>query len=63
MGQKLVKYYEYINNLMGLQGKQELARLTHVPSIIAGTTPDSLENIQKFRDAVAQITKKEAPNY
>jgi len=38
--EKLVGYYEFIEDKMGLQGKTALARLTSRPSIIVASIPD-----------------------
>lgn len=56
MGQKLVKYYEYIEAQRGRDGKVALAKLTKVASIVAGGQPDSPELLQRFREAIREIT-------
>jgi hypothetical protein len=63
MGEKLIMYYKYVGDLKGFMGKVELAKLTLMPTTIAAAAPDSPEHIQKFREAVEKITKKESPSY
>ena len=58
-----MRYYKLIEDKMGMEGKQRLAKLTLVPSIIAATEPDSDENIERFRDAIKQLTGEAAPRY
>lgn len=61
MGARLMKYYQYINEKMGLAGKQKLAFQTKIPSLAAATAPDSEENVRKFMEAVKSITNERAP--
>jgi hypothetical protein len=63
MAEKLMKYYKYASDEVGLQGRMKLAQLTKTPSTKAAIDPDSPETIQKFMDAIAEITGKPAPNY
>ncbi len=61
MGDKLLKLYDYAGKTGGLPMKMRLAVATGIPSPKAGETPDTPENIAKFRAAIKQITGKEAP--
>lgn len=61
MGKRLEKYYDFIEEQMGREGKIELAKLTTIPSVVAPSLPDSEENIQKFRQAIEKIIGIEAP--
>lgn len=63
MAEKLLKYYRYIYDLKGLEGKLALAKITDIPSLIAAMEPDSEENIKIFKDAVKQVTGKNAPDF
>ena len=63
MAEKLIKYYKYIFEQKGYAGKVELAMLTKIPAVIAATESDSVENIEKFKEAVKKITDKPAPEY
>ena len=63
MAERLLQYYKYIGELMGLEGKIKLAQMTKIPSTQAALKPDNKENIQRFREAVEQLTGKEAPIY
>ncbi|HCT30667.1 MAG TPA: hypothetical protein DIW31_08000 [Bacteroidales bacterium] len=62
MAEKLVKYYKYIGDSMGIDGRMKLAFETKIPSLSAANFPDSPENIQKFKDAIQKITGNPAPN-
>ena len=63
MAEKMMLYYKFVTDKMGMDGKQRLARLTLIPSMIAATEPDSDEKIALFRDSVKQITGETAPQY
>ncbi|HUB14693.1 MAG TPA: hypothetical protein VMB34_22275 [Acetobacteraceae bacterium] len=61
MAEKLVKYYELIEATAGPTAKMRMAMITVVPSMIAARTPDTAENIAKFRKAFKDITGKDPP--
>ena len=61
MGMKLAKYYRYIIEEKGVQGRIELGVLTKISSIVAPLQPDSPENIKLFRESIKKITGKEPP--
>lgn len=61
MGQKLAKIFELVQADMGIQGKMRLAMKTCVSSNAAMDTPDSPENVAKFKDAFKEITGKDCP--
>jgi hypothetical protein len=63
MAEKLLKYYKYINDHQGLQGKITLAQKTIIPSQRAAMEPDSPENIMIFKKAIAEITGSPAPDF
>ena len=63
MGMKLMQYYKYVNDELGLKGKMQLATETNVPSTKAALEPDSTENVMKFKQAVSQLTGKDAPDF
>ncbi|UYP47172.1 hypothetical protein NEF87_003457 [Candidatus Lokiarchaeum ossiferum] len=63
MGQKLMKYYQYIKDEKGYEGKVELAKKTMINSLIAANVEDSDQNIAKFKEAIQKITGKAAPIY
>ena len=56
MGAKLEKAYQIAKDKAGAQGRMRLAILTKVPSNKAGSEPDSPDNIQKFEQALKEIT-------
>lgn len=61
MAEKLIKYYEYVKSIKGLQGAMALAIHTKIPSTKAAFEPDSEDNIKVFKDAVEKVTDKPAP--
>lgn len=63
MAEKLVKYYAYVFEEKGYEGKVLLAALTQIPAVMAAAEPDSEDNLKKFKEAVEQITQKPAPEY
>jgi hypothetical protein len=63
MGEKLLKYYQYIYKVKNVSGRMALAQKTNMPSPRAAEQPDSPENINLFRNAVAEITGEKAPLY
>jgi hypothetical protein len=61
MGDKILLYYKYIFEKAGSEGKIRLAQMTHVPSVIAAMEPDTPELIERFREAIEEITGQLAP--
>jgi len=61
MGQKLVKYYEFAAKNGGLPVQMRIAMATGVTSANAATVPDTPDVIEKFKNAIKQITGKDAP--
>lgn len=63
MADKLMQYYKYIGEELGVGAKIKLATVTKMPSTKAALAPDSPENIEIFRRAVADLTGKAAPTF
>lgn len=63
MAEKLIKYYKFIREKAGFEGKIDLATTTKIPSTRAALEPDSEINIQKFKKAIKKITGEEAPDF
>ena len=63
MADRLMQYYQYVSEQAGLNGKVKLAQMTNIPSTKAAVEPDSQDAIQKFKDAIREITGKAAPSY
>ena len=61
MGEKLVRYYDFVKERTGAKGTMRLALMTMVPSKKAQETADDPETLAKFRDAIKQITGEDAP--
>jgi hypothetical protein len=62
MAEKLMLYYKYAKDTLGLQGQMKLAAETKIPSTKAAMEPDSPENIALFKKAIEAITGKPAPH-
>ena len=62
MAEKLLRYYEYIQEKEGFVGKVRLAQLTRIPSVQAAVELDTPEMIERFQKAIEAITGKPAPN-
>ena len=56
-----MKYYQYVKDEKGYEGKVELAKKTRISSLVAANVDDSPENIAKFKEVVKNITGKAAP--
>ncbi|MFH0875033.1 MAG: hypothetical protein V1859_03785 [archaeon] len=63
MGEILLKYYKYVADLKGLEGKILLAQKTKIPSPNAAIEPDSAKNIELFKQSVTEIIGKPAPTF
>lgn len=61
MAEKLMMYYQFINDIDGLAGKVKLASYTKIPSTKAALEPDTKENVEQFRHAIEAITGKAPP--
>ncbi|MFI5312049.1 MAG: hypothetical protein ACHQQ3_12495 [Gemmatimonadales bacterium] len=60
MGVKLVGYYETASKEYGALGRMKLALLTQISSTKAANEADSIDNVKKFEDAIAQLRKAAA---
>lgn len=63
MGKILLKYYEHVIKVKGVEGKNQLGMMTKISSIVAPLQPDSPENIKLFRDAILKITGANPPDF
>lgn len=61
MGERLMRYYKYVQDELGLQGKMKLAMESKMPSTLAATEPDSEANVSILRSAIEKLTGKPAP--
>ena len=61
MGQRLVQLIEFAKKCGGMSAQMRLAMKTCVTTGQAGTLPDSAEMVQKFREAVKEVTGQEPP--
>lgn len=58
MGLKLFSYFDQASKIGGIEGRVALARYTGYNSFSAKTLDDTVDNIQKFEKAMAQIKKE-----
>jgi hypothetical protein len=63
MAEVLIKYYKFIREKAGFEGKIDLATTTKIPSTMAALEPDTPENIKKFKEAIKKITGDYPPEY
>ena len=61
MGEKLVKYYEFVTQKAGAKGAMRLALMTMVPSRKAQGAEETPEIVSKFHTAAKLITGEEPP--
>jgi hypothetical protein len=61
MADKLMRYYQYVLEEAGINGKVKLAQMTKIPSNKAAMEPDTPQTIKQFREAITQITGKPTP--
>jgi hypothetical protein len=59
MGQKLIEIYKFVADNSGIQGKMKLAIETKIPSTKAAFEPDSIENVELFKEKAMKITGKD----
>jgi hypothetical protein len=55
MGKLLLKYYDDAKAKAGVQGQIKLAMLTKMSSKVAESAPDSMENINVFKEALSKL--------
>ncbi len=63
MAERLLQYYTYITDELGMEGKVRLAQETKIPAAVAAVAPDSQINLQTFRAAVERLTGEPAPQF
>ena len=61
MGAKLEKLFEFAMDNGGLATRMRVSMMSAIPSATAGDLPDSPENIAKLKDAIKEVTGKDAP--
>ncbi len=63
MGKRLLQYYQFVGEKVGLNGKVKLARSTKISLTQAAREPDDVVNLELFRTAVQEIVNEVPPNY
>jgi hypothetical protein len=63
MGEKLVKYYDWLQQQGGLPMKMRLAMKTNFPSAKASMVSDTPDILNKFHAACKEIAGKEPPRF
>ena len=61
MGEKLVRYYQLVEEKAGLLGKVRLAMKTSIPSHKAKSEEDSKENLALFVKIIKEILGTDVP--
>jgi len=61
MGEKILKYFNYMGNLEGFKGKIRLSQKIKIPVTQAAMMPDTLEYIEIFKKAIEELTGKPMP--
>ena len=61
MGEKLLKYYQWLEHEGGLAAKLQLAQKTKIPSVNAAMMPDDPATIAMLKAAAKEIAGKEPP--
>lgn len=62
MGEQILEYYKYVEQLKGAKGKIKLAQKTKIPITKAAMLPDSPKYIEAFKKAVEELTGKPIPD-
>jgi hypothetical protein len=55
MAEKIVKYFEFAQSRGGVALKVKLAMKSTITSVTASSFPDSADNIQRIRSALAEL--------
>jgi hypothetical protein len=63
MGKRLLQYYQFVGEKVGLNGKVKLARSTKISLTQAAREPDDVVNLELFRTAVQEIVNEVPPDY
>jgi hypothetical protein len=63
MGDRLLKYFDWIKGKSGMQGQMRLAMKSGMSSTKAATEADSDANLQKVHAAAKEIAGSEPPKF
>jgi predicted nuclease with TOPRIM domain len=63
MGEIMLKYFKYVGDEVGVEGRMKLSQLTKTNSIRAATAEDTVKTIDVFKKAVQEITGNKAPEF
>ena len=63
MGEKILKYFNYIAELEGFKGKIRLSQRIKIPITQAAMMPYSPEYIETFKKAIEELTGKPVPEF
>ena len=61
MGEKMIKLYDFTQEVGGVEARMRLSVVSGISSFRAKSDPDTPENIQKLKDAIEEITGQNAP--
>lgn len=63
MGEKILKYFNYMAELEGFRGKIKLSQKIKIPVTQAAMMPDSQEYLDLFKKAIEELTGKTPPDF
>ena len=63
MGEKILKYFNYIAELEGFKGKIKLSQKIKIPITQAAMMPDDPEYIETFKQAIEDLTGLPVPEF
>lgn len=63
MGEKILRYFNYIAELEGFKGKIKLSQKIKIPITQAAMMPDSPEYIETFKKAIEELTGRSVPDF
>ncbi len=63
MGEKILKYFNYIAKLEGFKGKIKLSQKIKIPITQAAMMPDTPEYMELFKNALEELTGRPVPNF
>ena len=61
MGEKILKYFDYMAQLEGFRGKIRLSQKIKIPVTQAAMMPDTDEYLEIFKKAIEELTGKPVP--
>lgn len=63
MGEKILRYFNYIAELEGFKGKVRLSQKIKIPITQAAMMPDLPEYMSTFKEAIEELTGLPVPDF